>query len=379
MIDFTRPVWAEINLDNLRYNLAQIRERIAGDTEIMAVIKANAYGHGAVPVARTLLAEGVQRFGVALPEEGVELRQAGITAPIHVLGEALSTQYQLIIDYDLTPTVARMETLEALNNLARARGIVKKIHVKIDTGMGRIGLQPEEGLDFIKKAAVMSNIELEGLMTHFATADERDKDYCLQQGERFYKLCRELEKAGIRIPLKHAGNSATVIDLKGFHFNMVRPGIALYGLLPSDEVEQLDLKPVLSWKARIDFLKELPAGSPISYGASYVTERKSRIATIPLGYADGYSRLLSNKGYVLVKGQKAPIRGRICMDQFMVDVTDIPGVEVGEEVVLIGRQGSESISAAELASLIGTIHYEILTNISSRVPRKYISAGKGVD
>ena len=278
MIDFTRPVWAEINLDNLRYNLAQIRERIAGDTEIMAVIKANAYGHGAVPVARTLLAEGVQRFGVALPEEGVELRQAGITAPIHVLGEALSTQYQLIIDYDLTPTVARMETLEALNNLARARGIVKKIHVKIDTGMGRIGLQPEEGLDFIKKAAVMSNIELEGLMTHFATADERDKDYCLQQGERFYKLCRELEKAGIRIPLKHAGNSATVIDLKGFHFNMVRPGIALYGLLPSDEVEQLDLKPVLSWKARIDFLKELPAGSPISYGASYVTERKSRIA-----------------------------------------------------------------------------------------------------
>ncbi|MFY9394001.1 MAG: alanine racemase [Halanaerobiales bacterium] len=378
MKTFTRPVWAEINLDNLRYNLAQIRRKLAGETEIMAVIKANAYGHGAIPLARTLVEEGVQRFGVAIPEEGLELREAGIKIPIHVLGEALRDQYSLLIDYDLTPTMAREETLEALNQLARERGIIKKIHIKIDTGMGRIGLEPEAGLSFLKKAAGLSNIEVEGLMTHFATADERDKSFSLQQGERFKRLIKELEEAGIRIPLKHAGNSASLIDLEEFQFNLVRPGLALYGLLPSAEVGRMELKPVLSWKARIDFLKEVPAGTPISYGATYRTTRKSKIATIPLGYADGYPRLLSNKGHVLIKGQQAPIRGRICMDQFMVDVTDIPGVEVGEEVVLIGSQGSESISATDLAALIGTINYEILTNISLRVPRKYISAGKGV-
>lgn len=378
MNNLTRPVWVEIDLDNLEFNLEQIKSNISGDTQIMAVVKANAYGHGAIPIARTLIKGGVHRLGVALPEEGVELREAGISLPIHVLGEAINGQFDLIIDYDLIPTVARMETLETLNNMARERGIRKKVHIKIDTGMGRIGLQAAEGINFIKYGAKLSNIELEGLMTHFATADEGDKEYTYKQWEKFKNLFQELEGAGIKVPIKHAANSATIIDLRDFQLDMVRPGIALYGLLPSSEVKAVKLKPVLSWKAKIDFIKEVPVGTPISYGATYITDKKSKIATIPLGYADGYSRLLSNKAYVLINGQKAPIRGRVCMDQFMVDITDIPDLRVGDEVVLIGNQGKNSITATDLACLIGTINYEILTNISLRVPRKYISSSRGV-
>ncbi|MFP4662540.1 MAG: alanine racemase [Halanaerobiales bacterium] len=372
MSGYTRPVWVEIDIDNLKYNYGELKARLSPDTLIMAVVKADAYGHGVIPVAEVLLDERVDRLGVALPEEGVELREAGFDLPVHVLGEVLPGQYELIMEYDLIPTVARIDSLDTLNKLALERNIIKKIHIKIDTGMGRIGILPDQAVAFVQKAWKMDNIEVEGLMTHFATADEKDKEYTYQQWERFNYVVRELEEKNIFIDIKHAGNSATIIDLADFQLNMIRPGISLYGLLPSLEVEDPDLKPVLSWKARIDFLKEVPAGTAISYGATYVTERKSKIATIPLGYADGYSRFLSNKGYVIINGNRAPIRGRVCMDSFMVDVTDIPGVTVGDEVVLIGKQGNEGITATEMAEMIGTINYEVLCNISNRVPRKFI-------
>lgn len=370
----TRPVWVEIDIDNLKYNYGELKARLSSDTMIMAVVKADAYGHGVIPVAEILRGERVDRLGVALPEEGVELREAGFDLPVHVLGEVLPGQYELIMEYDLIPTVARVDSLNTINKLAFERNIIKKIHIKIDTGMGRIGLLPDQAVAFVRKAWKMDNIEVEGLMTHFATADEEDKEYTYQQWERFNYVVRELEENDIFIDLKHAGNSATIIDLADFQLNMIRPGISLYGLLPSAEVEDPGLRSVLSWKARIDFLKEVPAGTAISYGATYVTDRKSKIATIPLGYADGYSRLLSNKGYVLINGNRAPIRGRVCMDSFMVDVTDIPGVTVGDEVVLIGKQGNEVITVTEMAEMIGTINYEVLCNISNRVPRKYISS-----
>ena len=375
MMQLTRPVWVEIDLDNLKYNFKQLKGNLSAGTLVMAVVKADAYGHGVIPVAQTLIDEGVDRLGVALPEEGVELREAGINVPIQVLGEVLSSQYRLIIDYDLIPTIARKDSLQKINELAEKQGIRKKVHIKIDTGMGRIGVFPDQALSFIKEAQQLRHIKIEGLMTHFATADEEDKEYTYQQWERFLYINRELGNMGISIPLKHAGNSAAVIDLAEFQLNMVRPGISLYGLLPSDHVNTIDLKPVLSWKAKVDFIKDVPAGTAISYGATYITKRKSTIATIPLGYADGYSRLLSNKGFVLIKGQRAPVRGSVCMDQFMVDVSDIPNVDVGDEVVLIGKQVHDMITATDIADLIGTINYEVLCNVSKRVPRKYFSSG----
>jgi len=372
MSELTRPVWVEIDLNNLKYNLRQLKSRLSSGTLIMAVVKADAYGHGVLQISQVLVDEGVDRLGVALPEEGVELREAGFSLPIHVLGEVLPAQYKLMMKYDLIPTVARRDSLYKFNELAKIQGIKKKIHIKIDTGMGRIGLSPDQAIVFIQEAMDLNNIEIEGLMTHFATADEKDKEYTYQQWERFKYVIRELENLNIDIPVKHAGNSATIIDLVDFQLNMIRPGISLYGLLPSEDVSSITLKPVLSWEARIDFIKEVPAGSNISYGATYVTKSTSKIATIPLGYADGYSRLLSNKGFVLINGQRASIVGRVCMDQFMVDITDISDVNVGDEVVLIGKQMNEKITATDIANLLGTINYEVLCNISKRVPRKYM-------
>lgn len=373
MTETTRPVWIEINLNNLRYNYQQLKQRMAEGVGMMSVVKANAYGHGVIPVAKTLIEEGTDRLAVALPEEGVELRKAGVDIPIHVLGEVLPAQYQLLLDYNLIPTICKKTTLVNLNQLAAKKNISFKIHIKVDTGMGRIGVTCDSsGLDFVKKAVNLSNIEVEGLMTHFATADEKDKEYSYYQWEKFKYFVSELENEGIEIPVKHAANSAAIIDLPRFQLDMVRPGIALYGLYPSQEVEhELLLKPVLSWKSKIIYLKEMPSGRPISYGATYVTKKKSKIATIPLGYADGYSRLLSNKGQVLVRGKRVPIRGRVCMDNFMVDVSDIDGVNVGDEVVLIGKQNSELISADIMAEWIDTINYEVVCGISDRVKRIY--------
>ena len=372
--DISRPVWAEINLENVAYNIQQVKKNVSQETIVNAVVKADAYGHGAIPVARKALKAGADRLAVAIPDEGVELRKAGFEVPIQVFGEVLKPQLPLMIDYNLTPTVCKLETVRELDRLAGKKGIKKSIHVIIDTGMGRIGVFPEKAVVFVEKVKEFNNIEVEGIMTHFAKADEEDKEYTLKQWKKFKNVITELEENGIKIPLKQAANSATIIDMPEMQLDMVRPGIMTYGLRPSHEVnESFSLKPVLSWKSKIVYLKEVSPGTGISYGATYVTEEKRQIATIPLGYADGYLRLLSNKGEILINGRRAPIRGRVCMDQFMVDVTEIPDVKIGDEVVLIGKQGSAEITATELADLVGTINYEITCSISKRVPRVYIS------
>jgi len=368
----TRPVWAEVNLDHIKFNLNQVIKNVPEETMVMAVVKADAYGHGVLPVAHAAVEAGADRLAVALPEEGRKLREADFELPIQILGEVLSKQVSILVENDLIPTISKLETVEQLDELANKKGITKKVHVKVDTGMGRIGVFPDNALDFIKEVMSFENIKVEGLMTHFAKADEEDKDYTYNQWDQFQMVIDRLEEENIDIPIKQAANSATIIDLPHMALNMVRPGIMMYGLRPSHEVDQdFKLKPALSWKAQIVYLKEVPPGTGISYGATYITKKKAKIATIPMGYADGYARLLSNKGEVLINGQRAPIRGRVCMDQFMVDVTHIDDVKIGDEVVLIGKQGDAEFSATEMADLIGTINYEITCDITKRVPRIY--------
>ena len=367
----SRPVWVEVDLDHIKYNFNKIKKNVSRETLIMGVVKANAYGHGVNPVAEVLVESGCDRFGVALPEEGKQLREAGFSLPIHVLGEVLPQQLSKIMDYNLIPTISKMETIKQLNMLAQKNGEIKKVHIKIDTGMGRIGVLAENALKFISIINDFSNIKIEGLITHFAKADEKDKQYTLNQWEKFQKVINDLEKEGINIPVKHVANSATIIDLPEMQLDMVRPGIMIYGLKPSAEVNNIVLKPALNWKAKIVYLKEVPPGTGISYGATYTTSKKAKIATLPLGYADGYTRLFSNKAEIIVNGKRAPVVGNICMDQFMVDVTHIPEVEIGDEVVLIGKQNQQEITADELADIIGTINYEITCQISDRIPRVY--------
>lgn len=367
-----RPVWVEIDLNNLKFNIREIKKNLSADTIFTAVVKADGYGHGAVPTAEAALEAGADRLAVAIPEEGIELREAGIAAPIEILGELLPEQLSELIKYDLIPTISKFETAERLNNLSAAYNLQKKIHLNIDTGMNRVGVNYKKALPLLKKINKLSNLEIEGIMTHFARADELEKEYTLIQWERFNKLIEKLEAEKIEIPIKHCANSAAVIDFPEFALDMVRAGIMIYGLKPSPDLKNnFNLKAVLSWKTRIVRLKDVPAGEGISYGSEYITPKKEKIATLPLGYADGYARVLGNQASVLIKGQRSPIRGRVCMDQFMVDVSGIKGVKVGEEVVLIGSQNGESLSADELAGLAGTINYEIVSRISKRVSRIY--------
>ncbi|MFW6282405.1 MAG: alanine racemase, partial [bacterium] len=285
----TRPVWLEINLDNIKYNFEKIKENVSQETFIMAVVKADAYGHGVIPVVKTLVEAGCDRLAVALPEEGKEIRKAGYRdIPIHVLGEVFKEQIPLLFEYNLIPTISKDNTIKKINSFASKRNKKKKVHIKIDTGMGRIGLFPSESVKFIEKVNKMNNIEIEGILTHFANADEKDKNYTYKQWNTFKNVVNKLEEREIYISLKHVANSAAIIDLPDMQMDMVRPGIMLYGLKPSPEVKNIDLKPALSWKAKIVYLKEVPPGSGISYGTTFVTSRRSSIATLPLGYADGY-------------------------------------------------------------------------------------------
>jgi alanine racemase len=346
--------------------------RCAEGRKILAVVKARAYGHGAVAVSRRLLGLGADMLGVALIEEGRELREAGITAPILVMGAQFPEQAGAIVAEKLTPTVSTLSYAQALSTAAVTMKITVPVHVKIDTGMGRIGVPPDEALDFIAALSQLPGIDVQGVMTHFADADLRDKVFAANQLDRFQALITELDARGIRIPLRHAANSAAVLDFERALFTMIRPGLMLYGYNPLEAgSERADLVPVLSLVTRIAFLKSVPAGVSISYGRTFVTQCESRIATLPIGYADGYSRALSNIGEVLVRGVRARIVGRVCMDMCMIDVTDIPGVCEGDDVVLIGAQGAERITADEIAVKTGTIAYEVLCGISSRVPRIY--------
>ncbi len=372
--------WAEIDLDAIVENARTLKARAGARAELMVAVKANGYGHGAVPVSRAALEGGATRLAVHRVEEGIELRQAGIGAPILVMGYTLPAQSKQVVQWDLTPTVNSQPQAEGLSAAAVALGKQVPVHVKVDTGMGRYGLLPEEVVDFWRYLNGLPGLVLEGLYTHFATADAADKRTTRQQFETFKKVIAALEEAGFTIPLKHAANSAATIELPEMALDMVRCGIALYGLRPSDEVEPaVPLRPALALKSRVVRIRTLPAGHGISYGHTYVTSRPTRVALVPVGYGDGYHRLLSNRGAVLIHGQRAPIVGRVCMDQFVVDVSHIPDVRPHDEVVLIGRQGEEEITAEEVARWAQTINYEVTTGLLPRVTRVYLRGGKEVE
>jgi len=366
-----RPTLARIDLSALTHNFDEVRRRTAGQ-KVLAVVKAQAYGHGAVSIARHLVDLGADMLGVALVEEGRELRQAGIDAPILVMGAVLPEQAEAILGWGLTPVVFTLSVVRALSSAAQRMNKQVSVHLKIDTGMGRIGLSPEDAPGFIQEIRQLEGIRIEGLMTHFADADLIDKQFASQQIDCFEILVNALNSKGISIPLRHAANSAAVLDFSRALFTMVRPGLMLYGYNPLEQSSAItELRPVLSLLSRIAFMKKVPAGIPISYGRTFMTKRESMIATIPIGYADGFSRGLSNKGEALVRGVRAPIAGRVCMDMTMLDVTDVPGVREGDDVVLIGSMGRERITADDIAATTGTIAYEVLCGISGRVPRVY--------
>ena len=362
--------WAEIDLAALRANVRAIQEFVGPRVEIFAVVKANAYGHGAVPVARAALAAGATRLAVHRVDEGVELREAGIDAPILLLGYAPLSAAPLVARYRLTPTVNTLEFAEAL---AAYLDEPLPVHIKVDTGLGRYGLLPQEVVDFARALDAMSHIVIEGVYTHFATADEADASYMRRQFGIFRDVLSALEAAGIRPILRHACNSAATFAFPQAHLDAVRPGIALYGLRPSDAWEPpVRLRPVLTLKSRVARVRTLPAGSSIGYGRTFTADKPIRVALVPIGYGDGYHRVLSNRAQVLIRGKRARMVGRVSMDQIVVDVTHIPGVQIEDEVVLIGEQGGEAIRAEEVARWAQTINYEVTTSLLPRVTRIYL-------
>lgn len=367
-------VWAEIDLDAVVENIQNIKHWIQPGTKIMCVIKTDGYGHGAYPIAKLLeQEEAVFGYAVATAEEAFCLREQGIKKPLLILGYTFPDDYEELIRQDIRPTVFTAEMLEDLSNAARRVHKTCNIHIKVDTGMSRIGIFPDQtGLDFVRRAMSTLNLHVEGIFTHFAKADEADKTSAYQQLHKFQAFLHMIESAGLQIPIRHCANSAAIIEMPEAQMDMVRAGIILYGLWPSEEVSKhkLVLKPVLSLKSKIIYVKTLPKGQEISYGGTYITQKETRIATISVGYGDGYPRSLSNTGYVLVHGQKAPIVGRICMDQFMVDVTEInEKITVGDIVTLIGQDGDETITMEELGTLASRFNYELACDLSKRIPR----------
>ena len=371
-----RPTFCSIDLEALRWNFRQVRKKVGRPVKVLSVVKANAYGHGAVQVARALEDEGSYGLGVATLEEGIELRRkGGLRSPVLILAGIYPEQIEELLEYHLTPTICEVEALRLLEGLARKRGVSLPFHLKVDTGMGRLGFLPSEIDSWIPELAGIKALKLEGVFSNFSQAERADGDYTQGQVETFKNVVKRLEAQGHHPGLLHLANSAAVIALPSSYFTMVRPGLVLYGIYPSrDMARRLSLKPILTWKTRVLQLKRVPKGAGISYGRTFVTKRESLIAILPVGYADGCHRLLSNRGTVLVRGKRAPIVGRICMDLTMIDVTDIRGVKQGDEVVLLGEQGADQISANEMARWAETISYEILTSISARVPRIHHSS-----
>jgi alanine racemase len=366
-----RPTVATIDLDALARNFRAIRA-LAGSADVLAVVKADSYGHGAVRCSRVLEREGAALLGVALTEEGLELRQAGIGARILVMGGAYGDRYDLLLGYDLTPLVFRREQLEGLAAASRALGRPAVAHVKLDTGMGRIGVQPADLVEFAEAARALG-VEIEGLASHFANADLADHEQTRRQLALFGAAADALATRGHRLRFRHLANSAATVSTPASRGTLVRPGVMLYGLYPGERFRTLvDLTPVFRWSSAVSHLKTVPAGTPISYGSRWVAPRTSLVATVPVGYADGFDRRLTNVGEALVRGKRARVTGTVCMDQTMFDVTDVPGVSVGDEVVLIGRQGGETIPVDEVAARCGTIHYETLCGIGARVPRRFV-------
>lgn len=375
-------VYAEIDLDAVLYNMESMRGNIAENTKIMAVIKADGYGHGAVEIAEAIdHLDYVFGYAVATVEEGLILRKHGIEKPILILGYVFPDQYEAMIRAEIRPTVFTAEMAEELSEAAEKTGMDCKIHFAIDTGMGRIGYQvTEEAADEMTRLAKLPHIMVEGIFTHFAKADEIEKEPTHRQIELFIHMIQMLEQRGVKIPIHHCSNSAGIVEIPEANMDLVRAGITLYGLWPSDEVDKtkISIKPALSLITHVAYVKELEAGHSISYGGTYTTKETRRIATIPVGYADGYARSLSNKGDVLIHGRRAPICGRVCMDQFMVDVTDIPDVTVGDEVILIGSAGEETITMEEVGAISGRFNYEFVCDLGKRIPRVYVHKGKVV-
>jgi alanine racemase len=379
-------VWAEVDLEAIAHNVRELRRITGSGAGLMAVVKANAYGHGVIEVTRKALENGADSLGVARIEEGIELRKAGFSESVLIFGYTPPALAHSLIAFDLTQTVWSYTTAQALSDVAVSSNKRIKVHLKVDTGMGRLGLLPdcrrppatEQNLmgNAIREAASISSLaglKLEGVYTHFATADSSDKSYAGKQFEIFVDFLNELRRAGMNPPLCHAANSAAIIDMPETHLDMVRAGIAIYGLYPSDEVNKrkIALKPAMTLKSKIVHLKKVPPGFKVSYGSTYQTPKPTTIASIPVGYADGFNRLLSSRGQMLVRGRRAPIVGRVCMDQTMLDVGHIPDVDLEDEVVIFGRQGYESITVDEIAATLNTINYEIVSALTARVPRIY--------
>ena len=371
---------ALISLDAVRYNFEQMKNNIKEGTKIIAVIKADAYGHGAVPIASMIQEyDYIWGFATATAQEALQLRRAGLVKPILILGLVFEEYYEELIRNDVRMAVCDFDTAKRFHEAALAVGKKGLIHLAADTGMTRIGFKDnEESLEEIRRIYQLENIEIEGLFTHFARADEYDRTPAMVQLERYVHFSKLLEENGIHIPLHHCSNSAGIIRVPEANMNIVRAGITIYGIYPSEEVEKdiVKLEPVMSLKSHVTFVKEVEPGTQVSYGGTYTTDHVTKLATIPVGYADGYPRTLSNKGWVLIHGKKAPIRGRVCMDQFMVDVTDIPEIKKGDEVTVLGSDGEENISADTLGDLSGRFSYELLCGISKRVPRIYIKDKK---
>jgi alanine racemase len=373
MLREIRPTHAVIDLSAVTFNIQQIRSKI-GNKKIMAIVKANAYGHGILEIAQTAVRSGVEYIGVGFLEEGIFLRQNEIEAPILVMGGILGYQLKKFTQNDLEITVSSLELAQHIND--ELHNQKARVHLKIDTGMERIGVTHKFAVEFVKRVAQMKNIEIVGLYSHFATADEGDKSFTHTQLERFDAIITQLKKFGIEIPLTHIANSGSIADIQGATFDMVRPGISLYGIYPSRHVSKsLQLKPALSLTSKVVFIKRVPSNTGISYGLKYYTPGDANIVTVPIGYGDGYSRLLTNKGEVLIRGKRYPVVGAVCMDQLMVNVGD-DKIENGDEVILIGKMGNEEITATEVAEKIGTIPYEITCMINARVPRLYVHGRK---
>ncbi len=371
--------WCDVSLDNLKHNIEQIKGKLNETTMLCGIVKANAYGHGVEEIAANLVKYGVDYLAVAFIDEAVELRLCGFEQPILILGNTPDDTAEQVVEYNITASVYNVHTAKVLSREAVKQNKTVKIHLKIDTGMGRIGFIPNEQTACeIVEVSKLPNVEIEGIFTHFACSDSEDEEMTLKQFDRFMALVSELEKKGLVIPIKHCCNSAAIVKYPQMHLDMVRAGIILYGMYPSDIDYDIDLKPLMDFKTSVINLKTVKAGETISYGATYTAKEEIKVATIAVGYADGYSRLLSNCGRVLINGQFADIVGRICMDQCMIDVTNVHNINIGDEVILFGADENEKLPVEELAVKLGTINYELPCIINNRVPRCYVKDNKRI-
>lgn len=374
-----RPTVAEIDLSAVSFNIKEIKKRVQ-PAKIMAVVKANAYGHGALEICKQAIQSGVEYLGVACGEEGVAMRKAGVDAPILVFSSSGLNRTDPYLEYNLEATVFDEAGLYNLTQSARRSGKKAVVHVKVDTGMNRMGINWQQAPEFVEKVYNIPEIQVQGLYTHFANSDSLDKSFAILQLQRFKQVIARLEEMGIHVPLKHAANSGAILDLPDTYFDIVRPGILLYGYYPAvDMVKSMNLKPAMTFKTRVLYIKEIERGESVSYDRTFIADKKTLVASLPVGYGDGYNRLLSNNGQVLVGGKRYPIIGRVCMDLIMIDLLDNRDIKVGDEVILMGTQGGETISAVELADKSMTVPYEVLCYISERVQRVYINRDNQVN